>query len=364
MNFAYPIKFDVQVRFDRYGGKKLIHKLTSDIPKGDQPLGSICEFSGHPREFSVISNGEFKEKNINELVVKYKNNIIGDYVYKQFGLQLPVIIKFMDCNITLPVALHPTNAQAREMSLEDTGKTEAIYIIDSDKGAVFYSGHLLGMNKQLIDRAADKGKTLDCMKKNYSQKGDLFLIPPQRLHAVGGGNLICEIQRNSYSVLPLDWLDWPVDREKRKRDCEKGMKILKLETGDTDKPVPLCLDDGNNQRSFMCITEFFSIERMNVKETWKQPEDRETFHLLTCLEGNAEILMNDKIETLGALETILIPAYSGGYTVRPFPEALILKTYIPDIMKIMNLLKTGGFSKEEIINLGGYGVNNNLKNIN
>ncbi len=339
----------------------MYHKLpTINSTSQNELLGSLCQISGHPEEYSIIANGPLKGKSINDAILVGKNKLLGDHVLHEFGFSFPIIIKFLDCRINLPVAVHPTDNQAKKLNMPDSGKSEASYIVQAEPHACFYSGHKHGEDKASLLKAAEMGQTLKHLKKVPSKQEDLFLIPSQRIHAIGAGNLICEIQRNSYSVIPLDYLDWPVGEKKRKTDRENCLEAMLLDNGDSDKISPLSVKHESYYEDFYCITPHFTITRIRPIKECAFPEDHHSFHLLTCVEGQANVNIGGRAEKIDSLETILIPAYSGGYRVTPLAGCKLLKTFIPDISSPVKILKNHNFSDEQIINLGGYGKHNLL----
>ena len=192
----YPIKFNPILKSTLWGGDKIIpFKGLSYI---SQPqVGESWEISDVPNNESIVSSGSDTGKTLNELVIKYKASLLGEENYERFGNHFPLLVKFIDARDDLSVQVHP-NDQLAKVRHQSVGKTEMWYIIDNNNG----KGHLCpGFKKKITSNEftslIKEDKISDVLANYAVQSGDVFYLPAGRIHSIGAGCFLVEIQQTS-----------------------------------------------------------------------------------------------------------------------------------------------------------------------
>lgn len=192
----YPLKFKPIVKQTIWGGEKLAYKSEKNTLKSG--IGESWEISGVQDNISVVSEGALADNTLQELTEVYMGDLVGDKIYEQFGVEFPLLIKYIDACDDLSIQVHPNDAVAKERH-NAYGKTEMWYVVDAAPGAQL----LMGFNKD-----TDKSEYLTKLHNNTLpeilnaekvKKGDCFFIPAGTVHAIGKGCFIAEIQQTSSS---------------------------------------------------------------------------------------------------------------------------------------------------------------------
>ena len=189
-----PLKFEPLLKSTIWGGNKIIAFKHLDIKQ--EKVGESWEISGVPGNESIVADGEMKGKKLNEVVAELKENFLGAENYKRFGNEFPLLIKFIDANTDLSIQVHPNDEIAKKQGKE-RGKTEMWYLLDSDKDATL----LCGLKKpitptQYADMVAND-TIVDAIDRYNVKEGDCFFLPAGRIHAIGTGCFLAEIQQTS-----------------------------------------------------------------------------------------------------------------------------------------------------------------------
>jgi mannose-6-phosphate isomerase len=178
-----------------WGGQKIKTELGKDF--GDLPnCGESWEISGVPGNVSVVSNGFLAGNELEELIEIYMGDLVGDHVYEKFGVEFPLLIKFIDANDDLSVQVHPDDRLAKERH-QAFGKTEMWYVLQADKGAKLNCGFNQPMDANKYLQKLSSGELMDILNFVEVKPGDVFFMPAGRVHAIGKGILVTEIQQTS-----------------------------------------------------------------------------------------------------------------------------------------------------------------------
>lgn len=204
----YPFKFKTIFKDKIWGGDKIKTYLGKDF----SPLpncGETWEISGVDSDVSIVSNGIFSGKSLKEILETYKEELVGKEVYHRFGDTFPLLIKFIDANEDLSIQVHPDDALAKKRH-NSFGKTEMWYVIQADEGASLIAGFNQEVNKESYLKKFNEGKLTDILNKEEVQANDVFFLPAGRVHTIGKGLLIAEIQQTSditYRIYDFDRID-------------------------------------------------------------------------------------------------------------------------------------------------------------
>jgi mannose-6-phosphate isomerase len=299
----YPLKFQPILKQKVWGGNKL-QELFQKNAEGN--VGESWEISGVEENISEIANGPLKGNTLNWVLENYKEKLVGEKVFKNFGNHFPLLFKFIDAREDLSVQVHPNDllAKARHNSF---GKTEMWYILDVEKNGKL----ILGFNQQMDSKKylhfLSENRITEILNVEAVKKGDAFLLKPGTVHAIGAGVLLAEIQQTSDITYRIyDW-DRP-DTNGKLRDLHTD---LALEAIDFNPPESkLNYSEVKNSPSLIGTTNFFAVNKLVLSENYlKDLEQVPSFTVYMCLEGSAIIETDDYSEEIKKGETFLIPAH-------------------------------------------------------
>jgi mannose-6-phosphate isomerase len=192
-NNLYPLKFTPILKSIIWGGNEIAK--FKHLPAQDG-VGESWEISDVSGDVSVVSNGALQGKSLQELIAEYGEQLLGKHVLERFGTTFPLLIKFIDAKQALSIQVHPDDELAKKRH-DSFGKTEMWYVVKAAENAFLYSGF-----KEKIDANQYVKSLQDDTFTNYLQKhevaaGDVFFLPAGRVHAIGAGCFIAEIQQTS-----------------------------------------------------------------------------------------------------------------------------------------------------------------------
>ena len=300
----YPIKFNPILKEKIWGGEKLKNILNKQTNRDD--LGESWEISGVSGDISVVANGEFKGFSLKDLLEEYKDRILGKKIYKEFDADFPLLIKFIDANTELSVQLHPNDelAQQRHNSF---GKTEMWYIMQADKGAKINIGFKESVSKEDYIARLEEGKIVELLNFEEIKKGDSFFINTGKVHAIGAGVLLAEIQQTSDVTYRIyDWDRTDDDGNSRELHTALAIDAIDFEKKDDFK---LNYKKEVNNSSEVASCKYFTTNYLPVKgEIEKDYSSLDSFVIYMCVGGEGQISVNGNSEKIKQGETLLIPA--------------------------------------------------------
>lgn len=298
----YPLKFNPIFKPKVWGGTKL-HQLLKKNTGGN--VGESWEISGIEDNVSEILNGPLKKKSLNWLLENYKEKLVGEKVYKNFGNQFPLLFKFIDARENLSVQVHPDDflAKTRHNSF---GKTELWYIIDAEKNGELILGFNEKMNQKKYLKTLSENKITEVLNSEYIKNGDAFIIKPGTIHAIGAGVLLAEIQQTSDITYRI--YDW--DRPDTNGQMRQLHTDLALDAIDFNQQKSrLVYLEEKNKPVHIGTTDFFSVNKLVLSKDYvRNLEEISSFTVYMCLEGTALLETDDFSEEIKKGETILIPA--------------------------------------------------------
>jgi len=195
MNELYPLQFTPVFKDKIWGGQKIRTVLNRDF----SPLpncGEVWVLSGVEGNQTEVSERFLAGNDLNELVEVYMGDLVGDKIFKKFGNEFPILLKFIDANDWLSIQVHPDDELAlqRHGSL---GKTEMWYIMDAEKESELISGFAGKLDKDSYQKHLEEKTLKSVMNFEKVARGDVYYIPAGRVHALGPGILLAEIQQTS-----------------------------------------------------------------------------------------------------------------------------------------------------------------------
>ncbi len=208
MNKLYPMKFTPLFRDKIWGGQKI--KSVLDMNFGALPnCGEAWVLSGVGGNETVVANGFLEGNELNELVEIYMDDLVGGKVYEKYQNEFPILVKFIDANDYLSIQVHPDDALAQKRGIGN-GKTEMWYIISADEGSELIAGFNKKMTQKTYLDHLESKRLKEILNVEKVSAGDVFFIPAGRVHALGPGILLAEIQQTSdttYRIYDWDRLD-------------------------------------------------------------------------------------------------------------------------------------------------------------
>ena len=189
-----PIKFKPILKQTLWGGEKLVSfkHLDTDATQ----IGESWEISAVPGSESVVAEGELRGKTLRTLIEEMRGQLVGEANFRRFGTTFPLLIKFIDARQDLSIQVHPSEEIARRQG-KDHGKTEMWYIMESDAGAKLYCGLKQKITPQQYEHMVEDGTIMQAVADYEVKEGDCFFIPAGRIHSIGAGCFLAEIQQTS-----------------------------------------------------------------------------------------------------------------------------------------------------------------------
>lgn len=310
-----------------WGGNKL--KTILNKATISEKAGESWEISGVPGNISIVYNGFLAENNLQNLIETYMGELVGNRVYNEFGNIFPLLIKFIDANDALSIQVHPDDKLAKERH-NSKGKTEMWYILQADENAELIAGFNRKMSKDIYLKNLKEKSILDILNTETVKQGDVFLLPAGRIHAIGSGILLTEIQQTSditYRIYDFDRKD--SDGNYRELHTELAVDAIDY---NYHKNYRTEYNNPENSSDTIVKCNYFTTNLLKLDtKLGKDISEIDSFIIYICLSGSCDIVQsNQEITTLQAGETLLIPASLYKYTIVPKNSVKLLEVYITE----------------------------------
>jgi len=318
-----PIKFNPLLVQTLWGGEKIIpfKHLNSDLTQ----VGESWEISGVKGNETVVSEGEFKGKKLNELVDELKGKLVGEANYKRFGNDFPLLIKFIDARQELSIQVHPTDELAQKRG-KLRGKTEMWYIMDSDENAKLRAGMKEKITPEQYKQMVEDDTITEAIAEYKVKEGDCFFLPAGRIHSIGTGCFLAEIQQTSDVTYRIyDFKRKDKDGNYRELHTEEAAECIdyNIEPNYRTEYTPV-----KNEGVALVECPYFTTAVYDLNEPMTLDySELDSFVILIGLKGSGEITDNEgNTTTLCEGETILIPATTS--EVKVTGNIKFLETYV------------------------------------
>lgn len=318
-----PLKFKALLKQTIWGGDKIIPFKHLDDHLDN--VGESWEISGVPGNETVVADGEYAGKKLNELVIEQKDKLVGKANYERFGDEFPLLIKFIDARQDLSIQVHPTDEIAKRQGKE-RGKTEMWYIMDSDKDAKLYSGLKKQITPEQYKAMVEDDTITDALAQYEVKEDDCFFLPAGRIHAIGTGCFLAEIQQTSdvtYRIYDF----------KRK---DKDGNYRQLHTKEAAECINYTVEDDyrthyehkKNEGVTLVECPYFTTAVYDLDEPMTLDySELDSFVILIGLKGEGTITDNEgNTVTISAGESILVPATTD--TLKVEGTIKMLETYV------------------------------------
>ena len=324
LNQLYPLKFQPIFKYRIWGGNKLRKELQKNT-KAEQ-IGESWEIADVDGDETVVQDGSLKGLTLKKLIQDYKSELVGKKVYDVFGDSFPLLIKFIDAHLPLSIQVHPDDAIAKERH-HSFGKNEMWYIMDADDGAELIVGFKKETTKEEYLNKLDKGEVLDLLNVEKVKKGDAYYIPAGRVHAIGAGVLLAEIQQTSdvtYRIFDYDRVDASTGK-KRELHNELAADVIDFKTHAEYKAH---YDKTENQSNPLIHSPYFKSNFINFSGSMVNDySNLDSFVIYICTQGAIEIHNQNEIYSLKKGETILFPASINSINIHSVTLSEIIEVY-------------------------------------
>jgi mannose-6-phosphate isomerase len=278
-------------------------------------------------DVSIVENGFLKNNNLQELIEIYMGDLVGDKVFETFGVEFPLLIKFIDANDDLSIQVHPDDNLAAKRH-NSFGKTEMWYVMDSNPGASLISGFTSKITKEKYIQSVEDNTLKQLLNRTDVTHGDVFFIPAGRVHAIGSGILLAEIQQTSDITYRI--YDWDrVDSAGKPRELHTELAIDAIDY-EYYPDIKTAYKDQVNQVVNLAKCQYFTTNKVLFdKQIHRDYIDLDSFVLYICCEGKFELEYSDnvKIEVQKG-QTILLPAVFKSINLIPHGKTELLEVYV------------------------------------
>jgi mannose-6-phosphate isomerase len=326
MEGLYPLKFTPIYKDKIWGGNKINSVLNKDF--GNLPnCGESWEISGVEGNISVVSNGFLAGNTLEELIEVYMSDLVGEKVFEKFGIEFPLLIKFIDANDDLSIQVHPGDEMAAERH-NSYGKTEMWYVLQADPGSKLQSGFNQAVDEDKYLFKLEHNELTDILNFEEVKSGDVFFIPAGRVHAIGKGILLAEIQQTSdvtYRIYDYDRRDNMGNPRELHTELALGAIDYTLSPEyKTNYQAKL------NSSVELASCKYFTTNVLELnKPIEKDYNNVDSFVIYICVDGELLIETESGCESLKKGETILIPATIENVQLKPQSASVkLLEVYI------------------------------------
>ncbi|CAG2533279.1 mannose-6-phosphate isomerase [Maribacter dokdonensis] len=300
----HPLKFKPILKERLWGGTKL--KEVFGKPIESDITGESWELSTVPGDISVVANGSLEGKSLQELIDSNGEELLGKSVVERFGKEFPILIKFIDAKQDLSIQLHPNDALAKERH-NSFGKTEMWYIMDADPKAELIVGFNKDVTKEEYAESVANDTLLDLLNYEQVEEGDTFFINTGKIHAIGAGVMLAEIQQTSdvtYRVFDFNRKD--KDGNLRELHTDLALDAVDYEKKDDFK---VSYSQEKNEVNTMVDCPYFKTNFIELTENLElDTVNRDSFTIFMCVGGEAKISTAEGEVAIKSGETALLPA--------------------------------------------------------
>ena len=308
------LKFQPVFQYRIWGGEKLKNVLQKEYT--ETHIGESWEISGVKGGETAVLEGPLKGAILPDLIARYKSDLVGETCYEECGNEFPILIKFIDADAPLSVQVHPDDALAKERH-NSLGKNEMWYIMDADKEANLLIGFTEHLDKVNFEACVNRGDLLPLLNKIKVKKGELYFLPAGRVHAIGKGVLLAEIQQTSdvtYRVFDYNRVDKKTGKQ---RELHVQESIDAIDFSPVEK-YQTAYEKTPNQSNPMIDTPFFKTNYISSTEVMNLTYNSgNSFKIFVCTDGLALLKTQNQELTVKKGETVLLPANEEQLTVLP-----------------------------------------------
>lgn len=322
----YPLKFKPILKTLVWGGDKIAP--FKGIETDQHNIGESWELSGVKGNESVVANGKMAGKTITELVIEYKDQLIGKKNYEKTGTEFPILIKFIDAKQDLSIQVHPDDNLAAKNKSGMKGKTEMWYVVSTDDNAHLISGLSKSIIPEEYEAMVSDNTITEALHDYKISPGDVFYIPAGRIHSIGAGSFITEIQQTSdltYRIYDFGRLGL----DGKPRELHTGLAKEAIDYSVYEDYRTHYMEEPNKEVCLVDCRYFTTSLLFADKPFVKDLSTLDSFLVIICIDGNG-IVSDDKgnHEPFHRGETLLIPASTESIEIVPDNAVRILTSFV------------------------------------
>jgi len=309
-----------------WGGQRLKTLLNHDF----SPLPNCGEawlISGIEGYNSIVSNGFLANNELNELVEIYMDELVGETVFEKFGNEFPLLVKLLDANEWLSIQVHPNDEIAKARGLSG-GKTEMWYIIHAEPDAQLITGFRERISKFELQQLIQQKRIQEVLNYESVQTGDVFYMPAGRIHSLGPGIVLAEIQQSSDTTYRIyDWDRVDENGQSRQLHLDEALDAIDFNLYAEYKTKYTLIP---NKTSHLVRSPYFTTNLLSINRTIEKDFGYiDSFVILLAVEGEVQIGDVTGVYSLRAGEAMLLPAVTERVVFKLIsPKASILETFI------------------------------------
>lgn len=324
----YPLRFKPLLKDKIWGGKRIKTDLGIDYA----PLpncGEAWVVSGVQDNLSVVENGFLEGNELNEVIEVYMGDLVGDEVFNRFGTEFPILIKFIDAADYLSIQVHPDDELAERRGI-GRGKSEMWYIMSADNNAELITGFKRNTTREEYLQYLESNRLPELLNREQVKPGDVFYMPAGRVHALGPGIMLAEIQQTSDTTYRIyDWDRVDDKGQARELHTEEALEAIDFQAHNDYKTVyqPELNASAPMVRSPFFVTNIIVIDKALAKDY----TELDSFVIYICVEGKVTIVHDGteiKEVTIKKGEAVLIPAIIDRIDLIPSETSKILEVFI------------------------------------
>ncbi|HDZ40463.1 MAG TPA: mannose-6-phosphate isomerase [Bacteroidetes bacterium] len=331
MTKLYPLKFVPILKERVWGGNRLLTDYGKIAPEGAK-IGESWEISGVQGDISLIANGFLEGNNLEEIVEVYMGDLVGEKIFEKFGREFPLLIKFIDAGEDLSVQVHPPDELAKQRH-HAYGKTEMWYVLEANDDAKIYTGFNQEMTRELFIKSLENGRIAEKLNIEKPEPGDVFFLPAGRIHAIGKGVVLTEIQQTSDITYRVwDWKRMGLDGKARELHTELAVDAIDYNLYDSYKTSA---EPERNRTVNIIDCKYFTSNIIDLdRDMIKDYSLTDSFVIYICIAGSASLEWKEGSMALVKGETVLIPAIMEKIGIKAVEPAKILEVYIREVSEV------------------------------
>jgi len=325
MNKLYPLKFKPILKDKIWGGNRL--KSILNKKEASDTCGESWEVSDVNKDVSIVVNGFLAGNNLRELSEIYMDDLLGDKVFNLYGNQFPLLVKFIDAKDKLSIQVHPDDKMAKEEH-NSAGKTEMWYIIEHEPDSELIVGFNQQVDKDKYIKHLNDNSLTTILNSEKVQKGDVYYLPAGRIHAIGSGILLVEVEQASDITYRIfDWNRTDSEGKPRPIHTDQALKAIDFKFYNEYKTA---YDIQLNKTTNIIDSPYFAVNNLQ----FDQPVEKDynlidSFVIYIAIEGKFFVnpVDGNPVEVKKG-ECLLLPAAIKNLTIEPLKLAKLLEVYI------------------------------------
>ena len=324
----YPLRFEPIYQYRLWGGRRLGSLLAAPLPE-DEPIGEAWILTDRDDHRSLVANGPLKGKNLQELIKKFPEEMLGKLAGHSH--RFPLLLKFLDVSKTLSVQVHPSDAYKELIPPGETGKTEAWVVLQTGPEARIYAGLKPGATAEVLRQTITNG-TLSAQLAHFTPSvGDAVLIPAGTVHALSDV-VVFEVQENSDVTFRL--FDWnhvdPETNRPRPLQIDQALACINFERGEIRPKRPVMEVAGPILRERLMQCDHFGVWRIQGEAPFTVGA-ASLPRVLVCAAGHGGLEQGGVDCDFAQGDVVFLPAVIGACFCRPHEAVTMLEISLPEI---------------------------------